>query len=218
MYGENVLANSELNVVYWMERHLLQDFGVSLLCMENWKDITSLQIKLWYLGTDATTIRLRNRAYEAGYPLKYFGFHSLRSGFISSALLKAGNDQAKRAAVLEQSTIVARWIPYSRVQMGYVKKSTIGMHVANRLVLPDSELSSTAVVESALTQPELFHNRELTAIPWMGGEKLECFNKYVSVVVGMCCALLTYSTDRQKAMKDKAILRFDPYLPLSRRF
>ncbi|KAK2946789.1 hypothetical protein BLNAU_18247 [Blattamonas nauphoetae] len=204
----DVCAKATLNVVFWLEAHLQQEFGISLINRDRWEELVDTRCRLWDTGVDNMTIRLQNRAFQAGYPLKYFGFHSLRSGFISSALLKAGDNDARRTRVMEQTAIVARWVPFSKVQMAYIKSAAIGMHVANRLPLPDDCLHSTNVLESVLSNSEIFHNQELFAIPWSGGETLECFQKHVTVVLAMCCSLLSQSVDRPRAIKDIAIHRY----------
>ncbi|KAK2959874.1 hypothetical protein BLNAU_5071 [Blattamonas nauphoetae] len=125
-------------------------FGIQLTAREDWDKHCSLEEKLWPIGPDAMTIRLQNRAFQAGYERQYFGFHSLRSGFLTSALIKAGDDNTASTRVLEQTAIVARWGPYSAVQMKYVKTAAIAIHVANRLVLPDTELHAMNVIEKNL--------------------------------------------------------------------
>ncbi|KAK2948428.1 hypothetical protein BLNAU_16593 [Blattamonas nauphoetae] len=131
-------------------------------------------------------------------------------GFLagSPSTTRAGDNDARRTRVMEQTAIVARWVPFSKVQMAYIKSAAIGMHVANRLPLPDDCLHSTNVLESVLSNSEIFHNQELFAIPWSGGETLECFQKHVTVVLAMCCSLLSQSVDRPRAIKDIAIHRY----------
>ncbi|KAK2946792.1 hypothetical protein BLNAU_18250 [Blattamonas nauphoetae] len=200
----DLFAHSNLNVLYWLQQHLVQRFGLSLTAREEWEKHCSLEERIWPLGPDAMTIRLQNRAFQAGHPLQYFGFHSLRSGFISSALIKAGDDDRARTRVLEQTAIVARWVPYSPVQMQYVKKAAIGAHVANRLVMPDSELHSSNVMEPVLTSSEIFHNQKLDPIPWTGGELLETFNQHVTCVLGMLCALTGSGPNKLSTLRGRA--------------
>ncbi|KAK2947608.1 hypothetical protein BLNAU_17441 [Blattamonas nauphoetae] len=164
--------------------------------------------RIWPIGPDAMTVRLQNRAFQAGFNRQYFGFHSLRSGFLSSALIKAGNDDSTRTRVLEQTAIVARWVPYSSVQMRYVKSATIGVHVANRLVMPNSELHATNVMEPVLTTTEIFHNTKLKPIPWTGGEQLSAFKEQVTTVLGMSCAMLTRGSAKFHALRAKATRLF----------
>ncbi|KAK2956873.1 hypothetical protein BLNAU_8150 [Blattamonas nauphoetae] len=84
--------------------------------------------------------------------------------------------------VLEQTAIVARWVPNSTVQMTYIKSSMICTHLANRLVLSDSELHATNVIEPILTTTELIHNTKLQPISWTGGEQLVAFKEQESAV------------------------------------
>ncbi|KAK2940197.1 hypothetical protein BLNAU_24891 [Blattamonas nauphoetae] len=88
----DLFAYSNLNVLFWLQKHLAHRLGLSLTSREEWEKHGSLEERIWPIGPDAMTIRLQNRPFQAGYPLQYFGFHSLRSGFISSALIKAGDD------------------------------------------------------------------------------------------------------------------------------
>jgi hypothetical protein len=62
-------------------------------------------------------------------------FHSLRSGFLVSNLIKAGTNKERRTAVLETAGMVAGWLPASRPQMQYVRPTAIKLIIANRLVL-----------------------------------------------------------------------------------
>ncbi|KAK2951254.1 hypothetical protein BLNAU_13870 [Blattamonas nauphoetae] len=204
----DIFAYSNLNVVYWLQQHLVQRFGLSLTSRDEWEQHWNLGERIWPIGPDAMTVRLQNRAFQAGFNRQYFGFHSLRSGFLSSALIKAGNDDSTRTRVLEQTAIVARWVPYSSVQMRYVKSATIGVHVANRLVMPNSELHATNVMEPVLTTTEIFHNTKLKPIPWTGGEQLSAFKEQVTTVLGMSCAMLTRGSAKFHALRAKATRLF----------
>lgn len=50
-----------------------------------------------------------DRVRLAGYPKRLFSFHSLRSGFLCAALLKAGKSESAKKAVLEYCAYVAGW-------------------------------------------------------------------------------------------------------------
>ncbi|KAK2945703.1 hypothetical protein BLNAU_19372 [Blattamonas nauphoetae] len=154
------------------------------------------------------TIRLQNRAFQACYERQYFGFHSLRSGFLTTALIKAGDDNTARTRELEQTATVARWVLYSAVEMKYVKSAAIAIHVANRLVLPDTELHATNVVEPILATSEIFHNMKLQPIPWTGGELLSSFKEQITMVLSMSCTLLGQGPTKFHALKAKATRNF----------
>ena len=110
-------------------------------------------------------------------------FHSLRAGFICSAIIKAGTDRQQVAAVLEHTAYVAGWTPLGRAQMHYVKDSVKRTIVSNRLVGGWGDLRgghgektdsdpTPAVVEELLTEPRIFHSiRGVFEERWPGNFK-----------------------------------------------
>ncbi|KAK2953749.1 hypothetical protein BLNAU_11306 [Blattamonas nauphoetae] len=75
-----------VNVIYWLDLHLRSSFGLSLITFESWGTIIDLETRLWMRGTDAMRTPFQKRAFQAGFPINHFGFHSFSSGFISSAI------------------------------------------------------------------------------------------------------------------------------------
>jgi hypothetical protein len=61
-------------------------------------------------------------------------FHSLRSGFICSAIAVAGSDNNTLVGVLEHCAFVAGWKPGQRAQLRYVKECQTQTVVASRLL------------------------------------------------------------------------------------
>lgn len=51
----------------------------------------------------------QDRAMKAGFPRGMFGFHSLRAGFLCSAILKDGNSKESIEGIMEHTAIVAGW-------------------------------------------------------------------------------------------------------------
>ncbi|KAK2944625.1 hypothetical protein BLNAU_20484 [Blattamonas nauphoetae] len=197
---------ADVNVVYWLERHLNNLFGISLVHFDSWKMAENLQQHLWAGGTDAMTLAFQKRAFQAGFPLKHFGFHSLRSGFISSALINAGDDDQARARVLEQCAIIAKWVPFSATEMGYVKSSTVGVHVSTRLVLPNRNHKS--VIEQVLSSTEIFHQIKLMPIAWTGRELYNSFIDFSVRMLCMSCIAKGEPVGTEHNLFNKALYRF----------
>jgi hypothetical protein len=77
---------SSMNVVYWLQCHLRQTFGVDLLSHHTWQESVKAK-KLWPWSKDGMRQLFKKRASLAGFPYHIFSFHSLRSGFLCSSLL-----------------------------------------------------------------------------------------------------------------------------------
>jgi hypothetical protein len=63
-----------------------------------------------------------DRVLNAGFPPGLFSYHSLRSGFLCSALLKAGS-QKERESILEYTAFVAGWKLGGDSQKVYIKEA-----------------------------------------------------------------------------------------------
>jgi hypothetical protein len=81
--------HSSTDAVYWLNKHLNKSFNLELAEYDTWNN-TCRGKKLWRWSKDSMRELLKDRLKRAGYPEDMFCFHSLRSGFICSALLKAG--------------------------------------------------------------------------------------------------------------------------------
>ncbi|KAK2948187.1 hypothetical protein BLNAU_7 [Blattamonas nauphoetae] len=130
----SLFEKDTVNVIFWLEKHIRITFGLSLVSYDTWGTMVDLEFPIWGCGTDAMRTQFQKRAFQAGFPINHFGFHSFRSGFISSAVIKAGDDEQARTRVLEQCAIVAKWIPFSSTEMGYIKESTIRQRVPKAIV------------------------------------------------------------------------------------
>ncbi len=75
--------------VYWLNRHLLKSFGLDLKNFKNW-GVQLRRRKLWKWNKDSMRELFKDRMIKSGFPEDHFCFHSLRSGFICSALIKKG--------------------------------------------------------------------------------------------------------------------------------
>ena len=103
----------------------------------------------------------QNRAAHAGFDRRLFGFHSFRSGFMCSALIKDGSNSQRLAGILEHTAMVANWKPHGKAQMRYVKEAARATIVATRLINQPSGSSSSNIAPIdaiTLTRPEVFHN------------------------------------------------------------
>jgi hypothetical protein len=153
---------SPLDVVYWLRRHLLQAFSLDLLRFAWWQLSPEAQRKpLWHWKCDAMRELFKTRATDAGFPRGLFGFHSLRGGFICSALLRAGSDANAVRAVLENTALVAGWRPYQAAQLRYMRASARQTIVATRLIMPPQAGQAGNPVEASLTTSEAFHGIHL---------------------------------------------------------
>lgn len=94
-----------MSLLYWMEKFLVKR-GIDLNEQSSLAQFA--QEKLWHWKADAMREIFADRVYKAGFDKGYFSFHSLRSGFLCSALLKAA-DRLEVEAVLEHTALVAGW-------------------------------------------------------------------------------------------------------------
>jgi hypothetical protein len=72
-------------------------------------------------------------------------FHSLRSGFICSAIITAGSNKEQLRAILEDCAMIAGWVPNQKAQMRYVKDSQIRTLVATRVVTQEGKHMRTKI-------------------------------------------------------------------------
>jgi hypothetical protein len=152
---------SIMDPVYWLEKHLMKR-RLSLLQHQYWPDSVK-DDSLWGMSKDVMREAFQNAAEKAGFPRKLFGFHSLRSGFICSALLKAGTDSNEVKAVLENTAFVAGWLPNQPAQLRYVSTCAKRTIVSSRLVLQDE---NNNVIDPHLTNSETFHGITLKEPCW----------------------------------------------------
>ena len=149
------------NLIYWLAQHLRAKFNLDLFH----DDLSQDARRLWGWSRNAMRERFKTSFLKAGYPELIFGFHSLRAGFICSALLKA-NSSAMRTAVLEVTAFVGGWVAGGRAQLRYVKMAAKSCIVASRLVNPSSDQLSDDPVDHRLMAPELFHGVPLQPSQW----------------------------------------------------
>lgn len=185
----DMVTRSPLNVVYWLCRHVEEFHGLSLLKYSEW----GAEVKrrsLWGCDKEAMRSRLQWCAWSGGYPLQCFGFHSLRSGYISNELIASYMDGLEPAAVLEKTAIIAGWVPNSPAQLRYVKANLRRTMVANQKTKsvpteeksPKKEIDCTeektqknTVMDKFLLTPEQFHNFEILSPRWRDNAYWDAF-------------------------------------------
>ncbi|KAH7832786.1 uncharacterized protein MONOS_14185 [Monocercomonoides exilis] len=114
--------DKSLDAVYWLRKFILNKFGLDLYNEKLWPLKENGDKLLWSYGTEEMRTRLKKRLELAGFPPEEFGFHSFRSCFLYSAILKAGVNREERDAVLETCALIAGCIPFSKSEMTYVKR------------------------------------------------------------------------------------------------
>src|SRR6185437_252441 len=149
---------SPLNTIYWLNLHLQQSRQLDLLEFNTWNKPRLQGLALWPWSKDSMRELFKARSLCAGFPPGIFSFHSLRAGFICSALLKSGSDAEALKSVLENTSFVAGWKPNHPAQLRYVKTCARKTIVSSRLVMPLEENASTNPVDPFLTSSETFHN------------------------------------------------------------
>lgn len=149
------MSESSIDPLRCIYEHVLKFHGFDLL-QRNIAELSGNigQVSLFGLSEEALRERFKSAASKAGYPDGLLSFHSLRSGFLCSALIKSGTDESARTAVLEQTAFVAGWVPGGRAQIGYVKENGKRTIISTNLVLPEKKSKLTSM---ELSSPELFH-------------------------------------------------------------
>lgn len=170
---------STMDPVYWLEEHM-KTRNMSLLSKDQWTEEQNQQ-SLWNMSRDVMRETFKTVARKAGFPEHMFGFHSLRSGFICSALLKAGTDTNKVQAVLENTAFVAGWVPHQQAQLRYVATCAKRTIISSRLVLANTD---TTVIDAFLTNSETFHGITLKDPSWNDETNYQTFLLKIRQIIG----------------------------------
>ncbi len=163
--GQMVLESSR-DQVYWLQQHLLQNFHLSLLDFANWKLTPSQKLtKIWHWNEDAMSAAFKSACISSGFPAELFSFHSLRAGFICSAILsealKDKNvDKRTQQAVMERCAWIGGWVVNGAAQQGYVKDCAKAALVTTRVVGAGPEFAGPADgdIDPILTSPQVYHS------------------------------------------------------------
>lgn len=161
------LEGDPTDPIYWLNKHLLKEFGLSLSNYHQWKFLNTYQqnknVKLWYMNADAMREALKQSAFKAGYDKELFCFHSLRSGFICTALMKSCIDKSNVVNVIEATAYVAGWDHTKKTQQLYVKRACKKQIIGNYLV---DKNNNKTIIDNDSFKPEVFHQIELKEKQW----------------------------------------------------
>jgi len=179
-------SKNEDNFIRWLNMHLEYTFGLDIRKRKEWRnEEDGLERYVWNMNPKTMEHLLLRRIKVIGYDEKEFGFHSFRSGFLCSAIIKAGSDMDKRRGALEETAIIAGWKLNGKTQHRYMKKALSTSICCTNLTRPrekiiDIEKSKRStrnsnkdegnknkknyteyeeeVISKFLTLPQIFHN------------------------------------------------------------
>lgn len=125
------------DAVYWLEQHLQHRWKLSLHNYAAWNLSEAEKAHLMWGWVQPTSMAaaFSKAAEDAGFPPHYFSYHSLRAGFICSALMEAtlSNSPADRQAIIERTAAIAGWKPGGAAQLGYLKDQATATVIASRV-------------------------------------------------------------------------------------
>ena len=153
--GGCLSEKSSLNVLYWIDQHLLHTFSVSLREVAGGKfgagrDGSEL---LWPYPTDAMTQFLKLRLRDAQIDPDHFGFHSFRSGFLASCMIQGEKREQSVEDVLTRCAIITGWKPRGDIQFGYIREDV-------RRSLLTTNLIGTTHINPSIEPPSSQCNKE----------------------------------------------------------
>eukprot|EP00770_Monocercomonoides_exilis_P016345 MONOS_16299.1-p1 / transcript=MONOS_16299.1 / gene=MONOS_16299 / organism=Monocercomonoides_exilis_PA203 / gene_product=unspecified product / transcript_product=unspecified product / location=Mono_scaffold01628:4578-5801(-) / protein_length=408 / sequence_SO=supercontig / SO=protein_coding / is_pseudo=false len=204
----DICSKSSLNFIWWFEQYLVQEFGLSLTRFDEWSLKDLGWERVWGLRKGAMRVRIQKRAKQAGYPDKLFGFHSLRSGFLCSALLKIGNNPLKRESVLETASFIAKWKFGGPTEEEYVSRTTKATIISNRTNFPNDVLESEEPFALDLSNPTVFHNVEIKRSEWRIESILDTFRFYVLQIIKFTCWKFGYPSSYISKLHSMAAAKF----------
>lgn len=168
-----------LDFVKWLRLHLQENFNLDLDDYAHWDKSTITSKKIWKWTPASMSILFRKRSYLCGYPKKYFSFHSLRAGFLNSAILQAGDQGSQMRGILESTAHIAGWRPFQKAQMGYVRDCTNRSIICSRLVLGNEKGMEQNRITDDWMDPEEFHNIRLREPCWPKSTFYKGFQDYI---------------------------------------
>ena len=116
---------SPMDVLFWLDRYLRQQFKISLveLCSsERQRPAEFYQQRMWPISTDSMTVALKESMRSAGFNPSHYGFHSFRSGFLTTVLSVT---RAKGGSFHDSMTIAALitgWTAFGAIHFNYFKQ------------------------------------------------------------------------------------------------
>ena len=121
--------------VYHLELHLRNHFGISLTEYGSCNWLVHAKQPLWPFSSDQCRHNFKRAAKWAGYDDTTLGFHSLRAGFMCTALIKHyTNPVTSVQSVLDITAIVADWKQGGAAQRRYIHTVCKRLIVCNNVV------------------------------------------------------------------------------------
>lgn len=80
----------ELDFFSWLDLHLRVSHNSRVQLLDG---VAGQNKKLWHWSANAAREIFSARVFQTGYPRHFFSYHSLRAGFLCSALLKAASSE-----------------------------------------------------------------------------------------------------------------------------
>ena len=164
----SLTVRSTVDVIYWLNQHLIRSFKISLKNLIEKVGIESLNCEsfIWPYSTDDMTQYLQSRLEAAGISPAHFGFHSFRSGFLASALIQGEKRGESIADVLVRCALVTGWKALGSVEFNYIREA------ARRRILPTNMIGTTCadpfMFPSSLEDPQAEGDR-----PWKHANTFE---------------------------------------------
>ena len=153
-------VESSIDVVYWLNKYLIQRFNSSLeeVCSpEKTRPTAFYTQKLWPYSTDSMSQALKSSMRAAGFNPAGFGFHSFRSGFLASVLSVATAKGGSFHDTMTMAALITGWNPLSAIQLNYIKQTTRRNLVTTNLIgvtdTPSHFRPPTFKVPEALESP-----------------------------------------------------------------
>ena len=147
--GGCIEVKSPLDVMYWLNQHLLHNFSTTLrdVASGKWGESRDGNECLWDYTTDQMTQFVKLRLLHAGIDPDHFGFHSFRSGFLASCLIQGqGRDQSLEE-VLTRCAIITGWKPKGEIQFGYIREDA-RRHLLTTNLIGTTNMKSTNALPS----------------------------------------------------------------------
>ena len=159
---EGSLTNAaDDDAVYWLNTLMFNYHKLPLEHFSTWREAERENTtKLWHFSKDSMREHFKKCSIYSGYPALLFAFHSLRAGFMCSALCNSNSNQ--RTGTLENTGLIAGWKIGGAAQLCYVKRAAKAALVASRLLQP----GATSITSQLLMEPTHFHDITLGPVLW----------------------------------------------------
>lgn len=180
------------DAVFWLEKHLQSAFNLSLHSFSEWDLSDELRsAKLWRWNELAMSAAFKTACVLAGFEEALFSFHSLRAGFICSAIIAEAlrnNSLSKEAqhAIEERTAYVAGWKAHGPAQQLYIKGAVKSKLIASRIAGagPEGADPVQGDIDASLLTSEAFHGlKSAPKANYSIYRNLETLNKELSKII-----------------------------------